>query len=95
MPILDRKVKTWRKKDLLAHMTDYKFRQMVKTQRLSRIQHGIYIFSPAKESDNDLVLTQQFYSQAIISMFSAADFHGLTTMIPRSVQITLPSQGAR
>lgn len=92
---LDQNVKTWRRKDLLAHMTDYRFRQMIKQHRLRRVQHGIYVLVSADESDSDLVLAQQFYPQAVISMFTAADFHGLTTAIPRAVQITLPSQGTR
>lgn len=95
MRALAQNVKMWRRKDLLAHMTNYRFRQMIKEHRLTRVTHGIYALASAEESDSDIVLAQQFYPQAIMSMFTAADFHGLTTTIPRAVQITMPSSGTR
>lgn len=87
--------KIWRRKDLLQHMTNYRFRKMIESHRLERVQKGIYAFCDIDEPDNDMVLIQQFYPQAIMSVFTAASFYGLTSVIPRAVQITLPSNGTR
>ncbi|MBR6267322.1 MAG: hypothetical protein IKR28_03185 [Selenomonadaceae bacterium] len=85
----------WRRSELLGKMSDYKFKNMVATGELQRIHKGIYTYRGSDEPDNDMVLVQQFFPQAIFSIFTAASYHDLTTVIPRKVQITLPSSGTR
>lgn len=85
----------WRRKDLLKHMTAYKFKQLIKTGKLQRLQKGCYIYNNTKEPDNDMILAQQFYPQAVMSIFTAANFYELTTIIPHAVHITLPSSNTR
>lgn len=89
------RTRVWHRKDLCRHMTDYQFRKLIKSGQLERVQKGIYAFREMDEPDNDMVLAQQFYPQAVMGGFTAASFYGLTTIIPRSVQITLPSSGTR
>ena len=89
------RTRVWHRKDLYRHMTDYQFRKLIKSGQLERVQKGIYAFREMDEPDNDMVLAQQFYPQAVMGGFTAASFYGLTTIIPRSVQITLPSSGTR
>jgi len=85
----------WHRQELLRRMTTYKFKQMVASGELQRIRKGIYSYRDSEEPDNDMVLAQQFFPNAIISVFTAANFHNLTTVIPRTVQMTLPSSGTR
>lgn len=85
----------WHKQDLLRNMTTYKFKQMVANGDLQRIRNGIYTYRDSEEPDNDMLIAQQFFPQAIFSIFTAANYHNLTTVIPRTVQITLPSNGTR
>ena len=40
-------------------------------------------------------MTWYWHSNSLISVFTAANFHNLTTVIPRTVQMTLPSSGTR
>ncbi len=85
----------WHRYELLSKMSDYKFKRLVATGELQRIRKGIYIYRDSDESDSDMVLTQQFFPQAIFSIFTAASYHNLTTVIPRKMQITLSSSGTR
>lgn len=85
----------WRRQELLSKMSDYKFKKLVATGELQRIQKGVYTYRSSDEPENDMVLVQQFFPQAVFSIFTAANYHDLTTVIPRKVQITLPSSGTR
>ena len=87
--------RVWHRKDLCQHMTDYQLRRLIKSHKLERVQKGIYAFRDIDEPDDDMAFVQQFYPKAVMSVFTAASFYGLTTIIPRSVQITLPSSGTR
>lgn len=93
--IITEKSGVWHRKNLLQHMTEYQFKKMIASHKVKRIQKGIYTFSDLQEPDEDMVLVQQFYPQAVMSVFTAASFYELTTVIPRTVQITLPSNGTR
>lgn len=94
LPIIGQ-VRIWHRKELLQYMTIYQFRKMISSHKLERVQKGIYAFRAIDEPDDDMTLVQQFYPKAVMSVFTAASFYGLTTIIPRSVQITLPSSGTR
>lgn len=85
----------WRRQELLSKMSDYNFKNLVASGELQRIHKGIYTYRGSDEPDNDMVLVQQFFPKAIFSIFTAANYHNLTTVIPRKVQITLPSSGTR
>lgn len=93
--LLKHKPIIWKRQDLLNHMTNYRFKQLISNGELQRIRTGCYVFRDAEEPDSDIVLAQQFFPKAIVSVFSAANFYDLTTVIPRNVQLTLPSTGTR
>lgn len=86
---------TWRKQDLLQHMTEFEFRQLLKKNQLIRIQKGIYQYAHIDLPDNDMILAQDLFPQAVISMFTAASYYDLTNIIPSSIQLTLPSNKSR
>lgn len=86
---------TWRKQDLLQHMTEFEFRQLLKKNQLIRIQKGVYQYAHIDLPDNDMILAQELFPQAVISMLTAASYYNLTTIIPSSIQLTLPSNKSR
>ncbi len=58
---------------------------------LERVGRGLYRLSDAAPmGDPDLVLVAARASQAVIGLVTALDRHGLTTEIPRAVDILLP-----
>ena len=85
----------WRKQDILQQMTEHQFRQLINTKQLIRTRKGIYHYADTDFPDNDMILVQEFFPQGIISMFTAASYYNLTTIIPSSVQVTLSSKGSR
>jgi predicted transcriptional regulator of viral defense system len=93
--IIAKQVKVWHKKDLLQHISNHQIRRLRKVHRIERIQKGIYAFCDIAEPADDMVLAQPFSPKAVMSICTAASFYGLTTVIPRTVQITLPSSGTR
>ena len=93
--IIATQTRIWHRKDLLQYMTPYHLRKLISSHELERLRKGIYAFHDIDEPDNDMVLVQQFYPRAVMSLFTAASFYGLTTIIPRAIQITFSSSGTR
>lgn len=81
----------WRRKEIPAQ----EFRRLRLSNKLTRVHKGIYEYLDSAQVDDDIVIAQQFFRRSIVSMFSAAHFHDLTTVIPSAVQLTLPSSGTR
>ena len=76
-------------------MTEFEFRQLLKKNQLIRIQKGVYQYAHIDLPDNDMILAQELFPQAVISMLTAASYYNLTTIIPSSIQLTLPSNKSR
>ncbi|MDY0003360.1 MAG: type IV toxin-antitoxin system AbiEi family antitoxin domain-containing protein [Polyangia bacterium] len=59
--------------------------------RIERVSRGVYrLASLATLSNPDLATVALRVPRAVVCLISALDFHGLTTEIPREVQIALP-----
>jgi predicted transcriptional regulator of viral defense system len=63
------------------------------TQRgqLRQIRRGYYAWAPVADSLNALEVIASLVPNGVVSLFSAAQYHDLTTVIPQSIEITLPS----
>jgi predicted transcriptional regulator of viral defense system len=58
---------------------------------LRQIRRGYYAWAPMADSLNALEVIASLVPDGIVSLFSAAQYHDLTTVIPQSIEITLPS----
>jgi predicted transcriptional regulator of viral defense system len=66
--------------------------QLIQRGLLQRLRRGYYI-SPAKLDEmNTREILTVLVPDAVISLFSAAQYHDLTTVIPQKLEITLPVQ---
>lgn len=63
---------------------------LVADRYLYRIRTGYYIKQTVMDELSELELVTQFIPQGVIAMFSAAQYHGLTTVNPSSICIALP-----
>jgi predicted transcriptional regulator of viral defense system len=64
--------------------------ELINGEHLSQIRRGYYACRPFAETLNDMEVIAALIPEGIISFFSAAQYHDLTTVIPGSVEITLP-----
>ncbi|MDR2864784.1 MAG: hypothetical protein LBV68_04135 [Spirochaetaceae bacterium] len=64
--------------------------EMIKAGNLSQVRRGYYVWEPLTETLNDIEVLAALIPEGIISFFSAAQYHDLTTVIPQSIEITLP-----
>jgi len=65
--------------------------ELIQLGYLHRLRRGYYV-SPVKLSDIDTYTILSFMlPDAVISMFSAAQYHDLSSVIPQKIDITLPS----
>jgi predicted transcriptional regulator of viral defense system len=66
--------------------------ELIQLGLLRRLRRGYYI-SPSKLDDmNTREILAALVPDAVISLFSAAQFHDLTTVIPQKLEVTLPVQ---
>jgi predicted transcriptional regulator of viral defense system len=66
--------------------------ELIQRGLLQRIRRGYYI-SPAKLDEmNTREILAALVPDAVISLFSAAQYHDLTTVIPQKLELTLPVQ---
>jgi predicted transcriptional regulator of viral defense system len=65
--------------------------ELIKAGQISQIRRGYYAWGPFTETLNDMEILASLIPEGIISFFSAAQYHDLTTVIPQSIEITLPS----
>jgi predicted transcriptional regulator of viral defense system len=65
--------------------------ELIKKGQLSQVRRGYYAWEPLMETLNDIEVVASLIPEGIISFFSAAQYHDLTTVIPQSIEITLPT----
>jgi predicted transcriptional regulator of viral defense system len=65
--------------------------ELLKAGYLSQVRRGYYAWRPFVEDLNDMEVVASLIPEGIISFFSAAQYHDLTTVIPESIEITLPA----
>jgi predicted transcriptional regulator of viral defense system len=59
--------------------------------QLRQIRRGYYAWAPMADSLSTLEVVASLVPDGIVSLFSAAQYHDLTTVIPQSIEITLPA----
>ncbi|GHV80513.1 abortive infection protein [Spirochaetia bacterium] len=65
--------------------------ELIKKGQISQVRRGYYAWGPLTETLNDMEVVASLIPEGILSYFSAAQYHDLTTVIPGSIEITLPS----
>jgi predicted transcriptional regulator of viral defense system len=65
--------------------------ELIKAGQISQVRRGYYVWGPFTETLNDMEVVASLIPEGIVSFFSAAQYHDLTTVIPQSIEITLPS----
>jgi predicted transcriptional regulator of viral defense system len=66
--------------------------ELIQLGLLQRLRRGYYI-SPSKlDNINTHEILAALVPDAVISLFSAAQYHDLTTVIPQKLEVTLPVQ---
>jgi len=77
---------------LHAGINRYTLYSMLEKGELERISRGIYrLTNSSALSEPDLVIVASRIPNAVICLISALSFHGLTTQIPHSISIALPT----
>lgn len=77
---------------LNAGINRYTLYSMLEKGELERISRGIYRLSNSSAlSEPDLVIVASRIPNAVICLISALSFHSLTTQIPHSISIALPT----
>ena len=65
--------------------------KLVASGQLTRLERGLYRLSSADEFSNpDLAVVAAKAPDAVVCLISALSFHGITTQIPRVVQLAVP-----
>lgn len=65
--------------------------ELVASGQLTRLERGLYRLSSADEFSNpDLAVVAVKAPDAVVCLISALSFHGITTQIPRVVQLAVP-----
>lgn len=62
--------------------------RLSETGRIEKVKRGYYRWN---DDQDDLELVQALFPQGVISVFSAAVIHELTTVNPMSISITIPT----
>jgi len=77
---------------LAAGINRYKLYSMLEKGEIERLSRGVYRLSdtPAM-SEPDLVVVATRIPNAVICLISALSFHDLTTQIPHTINIALPT----
>jgi predicted transcriptional regulator of viral defense system len=63
---------------------------LVQRGYIRRIRRGYYARIPQIDNLNGYVILASLVPEGVISLFSAAQYHDLTAVIPQSIEITLP-----
>jgi predicted transcriptional regulator of viral defense system len=65
--------------------------KLVEDGQLTRLARGLYRLSSAEEFSNpDLAVVAAKAPGAVVCLISALAFHGITTQVPRAVQLAVP-----
>jgi predicted transcriptional regulator of viral defense system len=66
-------------------------KELIKRDHLSQVRRGYYSWGPFAKNLDDIEILASLIPDGIISFFSSAQYHDLTTVIPGSIEITLPA----
>jgi predicted transcriptional regulator of viral defense system len=64
---------------------------LVKAGHLSSVRRGYYAWGPSGDTMDDMEVLASLIPEGVISLFSAANYHDLSTIIPQTIEITLPA----
>lgn len=64
---------------------------LVEMGKLRKVRRGYYAWAPEADSLTGFEVLASLVPEGVISLFSAADYHDLTTIIPQSIEITIPA----
>ena len=65
--------------------------ELIRLGHLQRLRRGYYISSTKLGSIDAYTILSAMVPDAVISLFSAAQFHDLSSVIPQKIDITMPS----
>jgi len=65
--------------------------ELIRLGHLKRLRRGYYISSIKLDSMDTYVILSSVVPDAVISLFSAAQYHDLSSVIPQKIDITLPA----
>jgi hypothetical protein len=65
--------------------------ELVQCGQLHQVRRGYYMLAYQTDTLNGFAVLASLVPEGIISLFSAAQYHDLSTVIPQSIEITLPS----
>jgi predicted transcriptional regulator of viral defense system len=65
--------------------------ELVQCGQLSQVRRGYYILTYQMDTLTGFEVLASLVPEGVISLFSAAQYHDLSTVIPQSIEITLPS----
>ena len=66
--------------------------ELIRNGDLQRLRRGYYLSSTKNKDIDTFRILSALIPDAVISLFSAAQYHGLSTVIPQKIDITLPVQ---
>jgi predicted transcriptional regulator of viral defense system len=64
---------------------------LVKAGHLSPVKRGYYAWGPSGDTMDDMEVLVSLIPEGVISLFSAANYHDLSRIIPQTIEITLPT----
>jgi predicted transcriptional regulator of viral defense system len=65
--------------------------ELIQRGKLLKVRRGYYALGRQADFLNDFEQLAAIIPEGIVSLFSAAQFHDLSTLIPQAIEITLPS----
>jgi predicted transcriptional regulator of viral defense system len=65
--------------------------ELVQRGQLRQVRRGYYTLVYQTDTLNSFEVLASLVPEGVISLFSAAQYHDLSTVIPQSIEITLPS----
>jgi hypothetical protein len=64
---------------------------MIELGQLAKVRRGYYAWNPSYNELNGMEVVSSLIPEGVVSLFSAAQYHDMTTVIPQSIEITLPA----
>jgi predicted transcriptional regulator of viral defense system len=65
--------------------------ELIQLGKLCKVRRGYYAQGYGTDTLNGFEMLASLVPEGVVSLFSAAQYHDLTTVIPQSIEITLPS----
>jgi len=66
--------------------------ELLQSGYIIKVKTGCYAWADEFENYNDFEVIQGIIPEGVISVFSAAEIHELTTVIPTSISVTIPAK---